>query len=329
MTPDLKPLSIGPIRVHLPVVLAPMAGYTDLPFRLLCRRMGAAYCTTEMMLDKMLFVRGPLPGRMTALSDDDHPVAGQIIGNEPDVMAAAAAELCTRGFDVVDLNFACPVRKALSRRRGGYLMKEPARAARIVQAVVAEADRPVTLKLRQRFAESGDDGAFWRIAEAAFDAGAAAVCVHARSVQAMYRGPADWEFIAAVKRRYPDRTIIGSGDVKTPQVALDMLRQTGADGVSVARAALGNPWFFRDVADLAAGRGPRHPSLAEQRQVMEDHFVGACELHGPDRGPKIMRKHGIRYARLHARPKAMRVAFVAVKTAAHWRRVLEEYYTPD
>ena len=325
---ELKPFRIGDVTVSSPVVLAALAGYSDLPFRRLCRRLGAPYCATEMLLDRSLAVSGKLQRRLLTLTEDDHPVAGQLIGNDPADMAAAARLLCENGFDVVDLNFACPVRKALARRRGGALMDDPERAVAITRAVVAASDRPVTLKLRSGYrAADTDHDAFYRIAEGAFDAGAAALCVHARTIGARYVGPADWDFLAEVKRHFADRTIIGSGDARTPPDALRMLVETGVDGVAAARGALGNPWFFRQVADLAAGRGAYQPTLDEQRDALGRQFDEAIEIYGPRRGPKIMRKHGIKYSRMHPTPKKVRMAFVEVKTPAHWHHVLDEFYT--
>lgn len=327
MTVALEPLRIGEIEVSPPAALASLAGYTDLPYRLLCRELGAPYCATEMMLDRQLLLPGKLRRRLVHTHADDHPVGGQIIGNDPEVMAAAATEICRSGFDVVDVNFACPARKVLSRRRGGFLLKQPEVACRIVRAVLAAADRPVTVKLRMGFdAEDTDRRSFWRIAEGAFDAGAAAVCVHARTVEQRYAGPADWEFIAAVKRHFSGQTIIGSGDVTGPPAAVAMLEQTGVDGVVFARAALGNPWIFRQLQDHLAGRCVYRPPLTEQRRVLQRHFDGALALYGQRRGPRIMRKFGIKYARQHPAPAAVRAAFVAVNTAADWQAALENFY---
>jgi len=324
---QLRAFRIGPIRVDFPVILAPMAGYTDLPYRLICREHGAEFCTTEMMLAKLMLQDGKLRRRLIALDRRDHPVAAQLLGNDPDELAAAARVVLAMGFDAVDLNFACPVRKALARRRGGYLMSQPDRAIEIIRAVIAAVDGPVTVKLRQKFRQDDDCDAFWRISEAAFDAGAAAVCVHARSVEAKYTGPADRRFIAEVKRRFADRTIIASGDVLKPADALSMLAETHADAVAVARGALGNPWFFRQVRDLAAGREPHRPGIAEQRELLERHFADACRLYGPRRGPRIMRKFGIKYARMHSSPRQVRAAFVQVKAPDDWQAVLDTYYT--
>ena len=330
MAESFKPLRIDDIEIGFPFVLAPLAGYTDLAYRLICRRLGAPYCTTEMMLDRQLLRPGKLRDRFVHISDQDHPVAGQIIGNEPEVMAAAAAELCKGGFDVIDVNFACPVRKVLARRRGGWLLTKPELAVRIIQAVMAATDRPVTVKLRSGFddAEAGGAG-FRRIVEGAFAAGAAAVCVHARTVRQRYTGRADWDLLRRLKRDFPGRTIIGSGDLAGAAEAVTAIRQTGVDGVTLARAAIGNPWIFRQVADVVAGRDVYAPSPAEQRAVIEDHFAAALELYGPRRGPRRMRKFGIKYARMHPTPAKVRAAFVAVKTDRDWQEALEQHYAED
>lgn len=326
----LKPFRIGALEIPSPVVLAPLAGYSDLPYRRVCRRLGAPYCATEMLLDRSLTVSRKLRKRLLTLTEDDHPVAGQLIGSDPGEMAAAAGLLCEYGFDVIDLNFACPMRKALRRGRGGALMAKPAQAVDIVRAVVGAVDRPVTLKLRSAYSEKDrDHEAFWRIAEQAFDAGASAICVHGRSVGCRYVGPADWGFLAEVKRRFPHRTIIGSGDAHTADQTLRMLEETGVDAIAGARGALGNPWFFRQVDDVAAGREAYRPSIPEQREILSWHFEMACELYGPVRGPKIMRKHGIKYSRLHATPRKVRMAFVEVKSSSDWCRVRDTLYPAD
>lgn len=323
---DFTPCQIGPIRLEFPVVLAPLAGYTDLPYRQICRELGSPYCATEMMLDRLLLIRGKLRPRLFAMTEKDHPLAGQIIGNEPAVMAQAAAELDKMGFDVVDLNFACPVHKALSRRRGGFLMTKPEQVLEIVRAVRAATNKPVTIKLRQKFGNADTNDNFWRIAEGAFEAGVAAICVHARSVETKYFGPADWTFLAAVKRRFPDRTIVGSGDAVTPDKIIAMLRDTGVDAAAVARGALGNPWIFRQVRDVAEGRKPYKPSLAEQRALLLRHFEDSVRFYGPDKGPKHMRGFGAKYARLHPHPKEVRMRFVHVKKGEDWHKVLNEFY---
>jgi len=324
----LKPLRIGPVTVDFPVVLAALAGYTDLPYRLICRSCSAPYTATEAMLDRQVLLQGKLRKRLIRLDPADHPVAGQIMGEGPETMARAAAALDGMGFDVVDLNFACPVRKVTSRGRGGALMREPDRALEIIQAVIAAVPgRPVTLKLRRAFRE-GDTAhkAFWAITAGAFEAGAAAVCVHGRSVEQRYKGRADWSFLARVKAEFPGRTVIGSGDVQTPADALRMIAETGVDGAAAARGAIGNPWFFEQARDLAAGQIPRRPDLGKQRELILRHFRLACEMYDPRRGLKILRHFSLQYAKMHPRRTDLRNALVAVRTEEQWRAVIDDFY---
>ena len=328
MSKMLRPMKIGGIAIDFPVVLGALAGYSDMPYRLICRLCSAPYCATEAMLDHQILEESRLRRRLVELDDADHPVAGQILGSDPAIMARAAVVLREKGFDVIDLNFACPVRKVISRKRGGFLMSEPEVALKIVRSVLqAVADRPVTLKLRQAFSERDRSGLnFWQIARGAFDAGVAAIGVHARSVDQKYRGQADWDFLAKVKREFPGQTIIGSGDVHMAADALRMIEQTGVDGVIAARGAIGNPWLFRQARDIAAGVDPFQPGIDDQRALISRHFQIASELYGQKRGLKIMRNFGIRYARLHPQPGKVRMDCVGVKTLDDWRAFMETHY---
>ena len=328
MTNALRPLRIGSVPVDFPVVLGALAGYSDLPYRLVCRSLGAPYAITEAMLDRQVLLEGKLRKRLIRLDPADHPVAGQIMGTEPEVMAEAAGALDRIGFDVVDLNFACPVKKVVSHKRGGAMMNDPERALAIVRAVVAAVpDRPVTIKLRRSFRD--DDGSpetFRRIARGAFEAGVAALAVHARSVEQKYTGRADWGFLAAFKREFPDRTVLGSGDVMHPADALRMLAETGVDGVLAARGAIGNPWFFAQARDLAAGRPARPPDLGEQRALILRHYRLACETYDPRRGLRMLRHFSLQYAKMHPRRTDLRNALVLVRTEAEWLSVIDAFY---
>ena len=328
MKSTLKPLRIGGVAVDFPVTLGALAGYSDLPYRLVCRSLGAPYCVTEAMLDRQVLLEGKLRKRLIRLDPADHPVAGQIMGTEPELMAEAARSLGRMGFDVVDLNFACPVRKVVSHKRGGALMNDPGRALAIARAVVeAVPGRPVTLKLRRSFRDADKNhDVFWEIARGAFEAGIAAIAVHSRSVEQKYTGRADWSFLTALKREFPDRTILGSGDVMSPADALRMIAETGVDGVLAERGAIGNPWFFEQARDLAAGREPRKPGLDEQREVIYRHFRLACEAYDPRRGLKILRHFSLQYAKMHPRRTDLRNALVAVRTEEHWRAVIDAFY---
>jgi tRNA-dihydrouridine synthase B len=322
------PLRIGPIPIDFPVGLGALAGYSDLPYRLVCRSLGAPYCVTEAMLDRQVLLEGKLRKRLIRLDPADHPVAGQIMGQEPEDMARAARLLDALGFDVIDLNFACPVRKVVSHKRGGALMNDPERALAIVEAAVgAVPGRPVTVKLRRSFRDTDESReSFWRIARGAFEAGVAALAVHARSVEQKYTGRADWSFLAALKREFPDRTILGSGDVMSAADSLRMLAETGVDGVLAARGAIGNPWFFGQARDLTAGVPARRPGLEEQRDVIYRHFRLACEAYDPRRGLKILRHFSLQYAKMHPRRTDLRNALVPVRSEAEWRAVIDAFY---
>jgi len=326
--PILKPLRLGPLEIDFPVVLAALAGFSDLSYRLICRSTTAPFCTTEAMLDRQMLLDGKLRRKLIKLDPADRPLAGQIMGFDPTVMARAAVVLAEMGFDVIDLNFACPVRKVLSKKRGGFLMSRPDIAletVRLVRAAVPE--KPVTLKLRRAFLETdAEHAAFWEIARGAFDLGVAAVAVHARSVDQKYRGRADWDFLARVKAAFPDRTIFGSGDILTAADALRMIRETGVDGALAARGAIGNPWIFRQARDLAAGRPPFQPTLPDQSELILRHFELAREIYGLRRAVKIMRNFGIHYARIHPHPAKVRMAFVGIKSEIDWRAVMAEHY---
>lgn len=328
MSKMLRPLKIGGIEINFPVVLGALAGYSDMSYRLICRSCSAPYCATEAMLDHQILEESKLCRRLVELDHADHPVAGQIMGSDPAVMAQAAVVLREKGFDVIDLNFACPVRRVVAKKRGGYMMDRPDQALEIVRAVLeAVPDRPVTLKLRRAFRETDTTcEAFWEIAHGAFEVGAAAICVHARSVDQKYTGKADWDFLWRVKREFSDKTILGSGDIHTAADALKMIEQTGVDGVIAARGAIGNPWLFRQARDIAAGREPFEPSLDDQRRLITRHFQMACQMYGPKRGPKIMRNFGIRYARMHPQPGQVRMACVGIKTLQEWQAFMEKYY---
>lgn len=321
-------MRIGPITIDPPAMLAPLAGYTDLTYRLICRSLGAPYCATEVTLDTSINLSPKLRRKLIQMHDRDHPLAGQIMGREPAGMAEAARHLVDMGCDVVDLNFACPVRKALRRRRGGHMMRDARTGIAILKAVADVVEIPWTLKVRKSYDE-GDTNCeeFWRLAEAAFNLGAAAICVHGRSVEARYAGPADWEFLAKAKQHFADRTIIGSGDLLTAQAGLDMLRQTGVEGVSFARGALGNPWIFRQFEQALQGREPAHPTIAEQRAVLSEHFRMCHDLFGATRGPRLMYRFGIRYARMHPTPKPVRQAFINARTGPNFLEILDMYYS--
>lgn len=334
-TRPLPHLRIGPLEIGFPVVQAALSGYSDWPMRLIARRHGASYTLCEVMLDQFLvtFKDRHKNKHFLYLSDDERPVAGQLMGAEPEQFAQGAVRLAEAGFDVIDINFGCPVKKVLGRCRGGFHLSQPEVALEIVRRTrdAVPAHIPVTVKMRRGLddtQQSRDN--FFTIMDGAWQAGVAAITVHGRTVKQRYVGPSQWEFLTEVKRLYPDRTILGSGDLFTAEDCLNMLRQTGVDGVTVARGAIGNPWIFAQCRALAAGQPlPPPPSLFQQRETLREHFVLAEQLYGPERAGPQMRKFGIKFAASHPRHLEVRESFARVKNLAEWEVALDRWYAED
>ena len=331
----LTPFSIGGVLLASPVVQAALSGYSDRAMRVLARRHGAAYALGEVLLDQFVAAVGTNRRNLArlAVAAEEHPVGGQLMGSNPDDFPPAARRLVAEGYDVIDINFGCPVKKVLGRCRGGYLLSQPATALEIV-ARVREAvppHVPVTLKMRRGLDDTPESlDHFWTIFDGAFALGAAAITVHGRTVKQKYVGPSNWEFLATVKRHAGARIVIGSGDLFSAAACVAMLDQTGVNGVSVARGAIGNPWIFRQTLALLAGAAPLPPpTIHEQREVLREHWALAMELHGEQVAGRSMRKFAIKYARVHPEPLAVRDAFIGVKVNADWQAVLDRFYATD
>ena len=303
--------------------------------RVLARRFGASYALTEVMLDQFVLA---LKNREKTkhhlfLSDEDHPVAGQLMGAEPEQFGPAAAKLVNAGFDVIDINFGCPVKKVLGRCRGGYHLGQPGVALEIVSRVreSVPANVPVTLKMRRGLddtAESRDR--FFEIFDGAFQRGAAAITVHGRTVAQKYVGASSWAFLKEVKRHAGTRTVFGSGDLFTAEDCLRMLRETAVDGVTIARGAIGNPWIFEQCLALWHGQpSPLPPSIFEQRDVLREHLSLSQQLYGESHCTPPLRKFGIKYARLHPLWNDVRQQFAVAKNPADWLAVLDRHYAED
>ncbi len=335
MQPFLGELRIGSVAIGFPIVQAALSGYSDWAMRVIARRLGAPYTLCEVLLDQFLIEASHTRknhGRIR-VSDEEHPVAGQLMGANPKDFGPAALRLVNAGFDVIDINFGCPVKKVLGRCRGGYLLSQVDTALEIVSRVreAVPVQIPVTVKMRRGIddtAESRDR--FFTIFDGAFARGVAAATVHGRTVQQRYIGPSSWNFLRDVKRHAPERVVLGSGDLFTPQACLDMIRETGVDGVTVARGAIGNPWIFGQVRALAAGRPlPDPPSLFAQRAVIGEHYRLAEQIYGAEVCCRQMRKFGIKYSRLHPQSLEVRNAFVNVRRPGEWLKVLDQWYAED
>lgn len=302
----------------MPAVQAALSGYSDLPMRTVAREHGAPYAINEVVLDSQVLQKGKLQRRILAVPEHDHPVGGQLMGSQPETFGLAARELKNAGYDIVDINFGCPVNKVLGRRRGGWLLQDPETALAIIDSVVqaVAGDAPVTVKMRRGYDDTDDaERAFFTILEGAIERGITAVTVHGRTVRQKYVGPSRWEFLTRVKRHVGDLTVLGSGDLFSPFDVVDMLRETGVDGVTIARGCIGNPFVFDQVRALLAGEVPMRPACADQRRAILRHQELSRDFYGKE---KLVvghtRTHAIKYAQYHPDPVWAREQLVRVRS---------------
>jgi nifR3 family TIM-barrel protein len=322
-------LNIGKLQIGLPAVAAALSGFSDRSMRIVARRYGAEFAMAEVVLDELVLLHGKLRERILKIGADDHPIGGQLMGSHPEQFGEAANDLVEAGYDLIDINFGCPVKKVLGRCRGGFLLSDPRGALEIVKSVIDAVDgrRPVTLKMRRGFDDSLEsESKFFAILDGAFELGAAAITVHGRTVEQRYVGPSKWEFLARVKRHVGSGTILGSGDLFNSNAVMRMMDQTGVDGVTIARGAIGNPFIFRECRALMDSRIIEPPSIAEQREAMELHIAELLTLHNPVRAGAIFRKFGISYADLHPMRVEVRQAFINTRTIADIQAVVATWY---
>ncbi len=327
-----------------PYFQAGMAGYSDGAMRIVARQHGAAFCVTESLLDITLLsgARGRRREDPDILEREcgdanqielptrgDHPIAGQLMGTEPDVMARAAALLVDFNYDVVDINFACPVKKIKKANRGGHFLTAPNEALAVLAAVreAVPDQTPTTVKLRRSYDESPEMvDAFYRIFEGAYELGYAWATVHCRTVEQKYQGPGRWAFLKELVERYPDRLIFGSGDIWSPEDIFAMLESTGVHAVSVARGCIGDPWIFHQAEQLRAGKPVTEPSLLEQRRVLLDHLELTIALHGEYTGSRLMRKFVAQFSRRHPQASQVKAELVRCESLDQWRDRIDFFY---
>lgn len=325
-------LSIGDIPLSLPVVQAALSGYSDWPMRAVAKRLGAPYTVCEVMIDHFVtsLKDREKTKRFLMVEDEDHPAGAQLMGSDPDQFTAAAIRLVDAGFDVIDINFGCPVKKVLGRCRGGFHLSQPETAIEIMQRVRSTVPEriPVTVKMRRGIDDTqASRDAFYQILESGFDLGIAAVTVHGRTVEQRYNGPSRWSFLTQLVQDFPNRTILGSGDLFSAADCVRMLQETGVSGVTAARGSIGNPWIFQQAASLLRGEGELPPpDIHEQRSVMELHMEFACRVYSDRQAVRQMRKFSMRYSDWHPEGDEVRADFIEAKDQASWLEVLDRWY---
>lgn len=282
-------LTIGNVELSNPLILAPMAGVTDLPFRLLCKEQGAGLVCMEMISAKAIAFHNRNTKKLMQIDPGERPVSLQLFGSDPDIISEIAREIEEEPFDILDINMGCPVPKIVGNGEGSALMKDPKLVEQIVSKTVRATKKPVTVKIRKGFDEDHVNAVeIARIAEAS---GAAAIAVHGRTREQYYSGQADWKIIRQVKEavKIP---VLGNGDVDSPQKAKALFEETGCDGILIGRAARGNPWLFHQIKTyLETGEEESRPSMEEIRQMMLRHARMQIAYKGDYTGIREMRKH--------------------------------------
>lgn len=320
----LRQLKIGDVILENNIILAPMAGVSDLPFRLLCKEQGAGLLGMEMVSAKAIMYNSKNTEALMEIHPDEGPVSMQLFGSDADIVSEMAKRIKDRPFAILDINMGCPVPKVVNNGEGSALMKNPALAEEIVSKTVKAIGKPVTVKIRKGFDEGHANAV--EIAKAAEAAGAAAIAVHGRTREQFYSGKADWNIIEKVKHAV-NIPVIGNGDVVDGESAKRMLEETGCDGIMIGRAARGNPWIFREViAYLKEGKKIARPDSEEIKETILRHAALQLQYKGEYTGIREMRKHISWYTAGYPNSAKFRGKINAVERMEELREGLEEIF---
>ena len=308
----IKPLTIGNVTLPNNLILAPMAGVTDLPFRLLCKEQGAGLLCMEMVSAKAILYKNKNTESLLTIDERECPVSLQLFGSEPDIISQIAHEIEERPFDILDLNMGCPVPKIVNNGEGSALMKNPRLAGEIIEKTARAIKKPVTVKIRKGFDDNHVNAVeMAKIAEAS---GAAAIAVHGRTREQYYSGKADWDIIRQVKEAV-SIPVIGNGDLLTAEDVIAMYEQTGCDGFMIARGAQGNPWIFKQILHyFETGEHLRKPSFTEVKEMILRHAKMMQEYKGEYIGMREIRKHAAWYTAGYPNSAKLRVLINEVET---------------
>ena len=289
----INKLKIGNVELENNLILAPMAGVTDLPFRLLCKEQGAALCCMEMVSAKGIYYNNKNTESLLTVDERERPVSLQLFGSDPEIMAAMAAKIEHRNFDILDINMGCPVPKVVNNGDGSALMKNPVLAGKIIEGMVKAIDKPVTVKIRKGFDDEHINAV--EMAHVAQESGAAAIAVHGRTREQYYSGKADWSIIADVKQAV-SIPVIGNGDILDAKDVIALKEQTDCDGFMIGRGAQGNPWIFHQILHyFETGELIGKPPMEEMVKTMLRHAKLQIEFKGDYLGIREMRKHAAWY----------------------------------